>query len=574
MTETGKRKILRFALMCRETGMQEWQARAVERLLSEGIAEPVLVIVPAQNPEEKKTSFTSKLASYPWKKILFKKYYQYFFKPEDFRITNHPQGLEKVPVLRCRTSRKGKYSEYFSNEDLESIRSYTPDFILKFAFGIIRGPVLTAAPYGVWSFHHGDELKYRGVPPAFREILHHDPVTASILQRLTETLDGGIVLRKGHFPTIGHSWKANLTQAIRLSENWPADVCREIALQHTFPSQAEPATPMTGIYTEPENTTMLQFLLQLLANKLKFHFRDLIEAEKWTTGVLRARTAEIIGNIDFSIDPDAVDWIGAEGKNRYFADGFALRDDQQLLLLFEDYSYQRGKGIISACRYSVRDGVAGEINCALEEPWHLSYPFIFVHENETYCIPEAKDHGSIELYRLDKPEMKLKHVRTLIRGVAAADPTLVMHNNDFYLFFTPAHATNVELHIWHSETLEGPYVPHQLNPVKADVANARPAGPFFRLDNKLYRPAQDCSHTYGGRVIINEVNILTGNAFLETPVGMVEPPAGFSGLHTISFAGDFLYFDSKKMVFSPAGFLQRLLQKIGRTKRNDQTKGV
>ena len=38
-------------------------------------------------------------------------------------------------------------------------------------------------------------------PPGFWEIHNGDPVTGVILQRLTETLDGGVVLHAGWFKT-------------------------------------------------------------------------------------------------------------------------------------------------------------------------------------------------------------------------------------------------------------------------------------------------------------------------------------------------------------------------------------
>jgi len=78
----------------------------------------------------------------------------------------------------------------------------------------------------------------------------------------------------------------------------------------------------------------------------------------------------------------------------------------------------------------------------------------------------------------------------------------------------------------------------------------------------LYRPAQDCSRTYGGRVIINRVLTLTPLAFRETQVATVEPdrtgryPAG---LHTLSQVGDITLIDGKRVVFSPAEFRRVLL---------------
>jgi methionyl-tRNA formyltransferase len=76
------------------------------------------------------------------------------------------------------------------------IRAHQLDFILKFAYGIIRGEVFSAARYGIWSYHHDDEEKYRGGPPWFWEILQGDPVTGAMLQWINTTLDGGVVLEK------------------------------------------------------------------------------------------------------------------------------------------------------------------------------------------------------------------------------------------------------------------------------------------------------------------------------------------------------------------------------------------
>jgi len=41
------------------------------------------------------------------------------------------------------------------------------DILVGFGFGIIRGGVLTAPTYGVFSYHHGDIREYRGVRPDF-----------------------------------------------------------------------------------------------------------------------------------------------------------------------------------------------------------------------------------------------------------------------------------------------------------------------------------------------------------------------------------------------------------------------
>jgi hypothetical protein len=114
-----------------------------------------------------------------------------------------------------------------------------------------------------------------------------------------------------------------------------------------------------------------------------------------------------------------------------------------------------------------------------------------------------------------------------------------------------------ELHLWYSSSAQGPWQAHPDNPVKIDVRSARPGGTPFYADGVLYRPAQDCSRVYGGRIVINRVTTLTPTAFHEEPAATVDPdPAGPypAGLHTLSAVGDVTLLDAKRMVFVPEAF--------------------
>src|SRR5439155_16783323 len=100
---------------------------------------------------------------------------------------------------------------------------------------------------------------------------------------------------------------------------------------------------------------------------------------------------------------------------------------------------------------------------------------------------------------------------------------------------------NMPLFVWHARSLEGPWEPHALNPVKADIRSSRPAGTPFVHRDILYRPAQDSSRMYGGGIVINRVLRLTPTEFKEEPAAAVEP---FSegpfpdGIHTLSAVGE------------------------------------
>jgi hypothetical protein len=98
-----------------------------------------------------------------------------------------------------------------------------------------------------------------------------------------------------------------------------------------------------------------------------------------------------------------------------------------------------------------------------------------------------------------------------------------------------------------------------------DIRSARPAGTPFIFENVLYRPAQDCSVTYGGRVAVNRVVRLTPDEFVEETVCHVEPDAGGrynAGLHTLSGVGDLTLVDGKRYMFDRRFFIGRLREKL------------
>jgi hypothetical protein len=88
-----------------------------------------------------------------------------------------------------------------------------------------------------------------------------------------------------------------------------------------------------------------------------------------------------------------------------------------------------------------------------------------------------------------------------------------------------------------------------LNPLKRDVASSRPAGRPFAIGDRLYRPAQDCHHTYGGAVQVMEVLTLTPTDFRETVALRLEPDPTWpypDGLHHLVVDGTRVYFDAKR----------------------------
>src|SRR5262249_19611368 len=97
--------------------------------------------------------------------------------------------------------------------------------------------------------------------------------------------------------------------------------------------------------------------------------------------------------------------------------------------------------------------------------------------------------------------------------------------------------------------IDGPWTPHERNPIKRDAATARPAGRPFTAGGRTYRPAQDCSETYGGAVQLMEIERLTPEDFHETIALRLEADRTWPyphGLHHLVVDGTRVYFDAKR----------------------------
>ncbi len=522
-----------------------WQARCVSELLSYGHTCNLLIINDDKSHER---SFKDKLSGYFTKKGLYRLYLRFFFKPLAKKKISVNSVFTKLPeTIKCTTQKKG-YSEYFKGNDIDFIKNKNLDFILRFGFNIIRGEILSSAKYGVWSFHHDDEQKYRGGPPGFWEIYNDDPVTGSILQRLTEKLDGGIILKKGFYKTVSHSYQGQIDNLYFKTSRWPSLVCKDIMNDNAGYLTNTPSKTTAPVFKDPSNTETIKFLFKIFFNKINFHYNDLFRPEEWNVAIKRGKD---------------IYWLPKPERGSFYADPFAFYTDNRLHILFENYNYSKQKGNISEIIYNANG--FGLIKPVLEKEHHLSYPFIFEVENEIYCIPESVATNSINLYKYDRLNQELKFEQTLIKDFPGIDSTLIFYNNKWWLFTTRKGDSNTDLYIFHSDKFNGKYRQHHANPVKMDIRNSRPGGTPYIENGILYRPAQNSSSTYGQNIVINKITELTENKFSEIPVKEIKP--GIlnkyrKGLHTYTKTETLEIIDGKRYKFNFSNFKNKLSEKL------------
>ena len=201
------------------------------------------------------------------------------------------------------------------------------------------------------------------------------------------------------------------------------------------------------------------------------------------------------------------------------------------------------------------DGTVGQAKVVLERDYHLSYPFVFEHEGETYMIPESSENRTIDLYRCTGFPDKWEHVRTLMDGVRAVDTTLHHADGRWWMFTnrcdTEGGTTHDELYLFSAEHfLTDDWQPHALEVVTSDVRSSRSAGAIFEYEGRVYRPAQDCSLDYGYALQMLEITELNQDRYNEVPVSKITPDwaPGLSGVHTFNFVPGITVVDAKSYV--------------------------
>lgn len=284
---------------------------------------------------------------------------------------------------------------------------------------------------------------------------------------------------------------------------------------------------------------------------------ELVRHEQWNLGIAHCPIADFLN----PRHPPRITWFPDAPRGQFLADPFAVQRDGKLYVLYEHFDYESFNGRLVAL---TTDSTFSQWQACdvMPQPVHASYPFLLEHDGELYCIPETQKSGEVKLYRARRLPDDWEYVAPLLSGFRAVDPTIFFYGDRWWMFCVSGEqAADDRLHIWHAAALQGPWRPHERNPVKIDRGSARPGGTPFVHDGGLFRPAQDCSRTYGGRIVIMRIDRLTPDQFAEEPVAAVEPDSHWpfpDGLHTLSAAGDLTLIDAKRYLFTAGGFKQKL----------------
>ncbi|NHM29268.1 hypothetical protein [Neobacillus terrae] len=244
-------------------------------------------------------------------------------------------------------------------------------------------------------------------------------------------------------------------------------------------------------------------------------------------------------------------------KKYWYADPILYKLNNKIYMFYEAFNKKKNLGEIGVA--IVIDNKLVDQQIILNEPFHMSYPFVFNVNNKIYMIPETSSVKKLLLYESVNFPYEWKLSKVLMDNIQLSDATILNHQDKLYLFVSkllcPSPYSD-ELFLY---TLDNEFnlLPHKNNPIITDNEFSRPAGRLLEYNSKLIRVSQDCSNGgYGKAIKFNEVIELSDTIYNEKNISTILPddiPIKFhkklTGTHTYSKCDDFEVIDVRYLVF-------------------------
>lgn len=248
------------------------------------------------------------------------------------------------------------------------------------------------------------------------------------------------------------------------------------------------------------------------------------------------------------------------GRTYWVADPFPFEKDGKLYIFGEMYDYFSLKGSIAYTE--LVDGKFTRWKKIIDEPYHLSFPNVFTHDNSIYMCPEAKESGELYLYRCEAFPDKWVKDRVLIANANCTDTVFFENTNGRY-------ALTCE---WNGMSQ------HHMNLISFNEDNVQfaPDTCIHSISEKMSRPAgkiffdevlkkniavfQNCKSIYGGGLVFKTFDIKYPcyheqiiEEFLPSDI-KCDLKKKFDGIHTFNMSENYVVID---VIWSRFKFLEK-----------------
>lgn len=254
----------------------------------------------------------------------------------------------------------------------------------------------------------------------------------------------------------------------------------------------------------------------------------------------------------------------------WYADPFVFHYQGVDCIFAEIYKNQNMRGTIAVSIF--QDGKFGEFREIIKEPFHMSFPNVFMYNGEIYMIPETYQSNQLRLYKCIEFPYNWGFECSLINDVELVDTIILFYNSKIFLL---AHDIS-DVERKHNRLFElnmGKKSVKEIFTKNGNFSQERPGGNFYCEDNKIYHANQDCVNCYGDFLHFYEILDINETCFDERLVKDIhvqdiqfDSGNHFEHIHTYNCNTDFEVIDFRYNKF----YFNKAIRRIQKKNKNKQ----
>jgi hypothetical protein len=459
-------------------------------------------------------------------------------------LYNLYQNIDQKLVDTSNSAKELKeVNQLFSNlpkvdwSDTDEIEKFNLDIIVNLSSQNEIEKLLTCATYGVFSYVGVDDYNY------FYDVVAKKSLLSSFL--VAENKNKKLLLSTSSSQILDYSvFRDENEQLWTLASLLPQEIKKlsRLGEKRYFGEKKEFVSPNNKL-SLPSNFFMICVFLKQFSRVVKKIVQKKFFKEQW---FLMYKNEE-----DFSFQNIGEFKSKIPSVDNFWADPFVV-DFENKRYIFVEEEPLNSHGYISLITLE-DDGSFSNAVPIIKKPYHISYPFVFIHEGKYFMVPETSENKTIELYEAIEFPYKWEFKQNLMSDIHAVDTTLFFKDDKWWLFTSITEFEggwdNGNFSLFFSDNLFGEWSEHPQNPIIVNPNHSRMAGAVFEKDSKIYRPSQNSTKRYGYGFNLEEITKLTTTHYKEKTVSEVIPnwDTNILGAHTINFAKDFTIIDGVQM---------------------------
>jgi hypothetical protein len=230
--------------------------------------------------------------------------------------------------------------------------------------------------------------------------------------------------------------------------------------------------------------------------------------------------------------------------NYNYADPFIIDYNNEIYIFFEKQDIKTNRGVIAFTKIKKFKNriIFTEPETVLDNGRHVSFPYLFIENNEIFMLPEENKLKKLVLYKSYNFPYDWKPYNIISNNLRAKDPVIFKLNNIYYIItLVRIYRKIYQEQIYYTKNLDDVFQKHPYNnkSIRKPYNNGsgRGAGYIFVKNDILYKPEQYSINFYGEGLILCKIELDINN------YNKIYMKNLIVNTHHLSFNNNFIVFD-------------------------------